>query len=189
MSGAILQCEKGYEFVLEIWRAEELRGTGVGRLGKSGGKRRRSQGQITDGATGDKINMARRRGQTPNSWQIRLWPADLLHRRRSAPRGLKAAVHQGRRLWWMTHYGHTHPHEWAYCGYLPCKYWHEKKKKAVGAALLSRYQFIASVSSSSHDWFIANPFSVQCINHAAGCQGSPFMLLCRLQERGVGNSA
>lgn len=138
---------------------------------------------MSDDATGDKINTARLWGQSPSSRQTQLWPADLLRRANSASHGLKTAMKesQGLRLWWMTHSGHTYPHEWAYCGYLPCKFWH---KRAVGATLLSRYQFIASVSSPLHNWFIANPFSVQCINHAAGCQGPPFMLLCRLQERG-----
>lgn len=40
-----------------------------------------------------------------------------------------------------------------------------------GRLLPSRCCFIASVSSSSHDRFIANPFSVRRINHAACCRG------------------
>lgn len=167
------------------WNEESRWEMGCGRnycLGKSGGIWRRSQGQITDSGTGDKINTAMPRGQAPNSGQTHLWPADLLQRERSAPRGLKTVVRKPRpAFWdgWLTLATHI-PHEWAYCGYLPCKFWH---KRAVGAAPLLRYRFIASVSSSSHDCFIANPFSVQRINHAAGCQGSPFMLLRRLQER------
>lgn len=84
---------------------------------------------------------------------------------------------QGLCLWWMTHSG-AHIHMNYPTAAVPCKFSHERPG---GATLLSRYQFIASVSSSSHDWFIANPFSVQCINHTAACQGSPFMLLRRLQ--------
>lgn len=76
--------------------------------------------------------------------------------------------------------------EWVHRAYSTCKFSHKRPGRATR---LSRCRFIESVSGSSHDQFIANPFSVQCINHAAGCQGSTFMLLCRLQERGVGNSA
>ena len=46
---------------------------------------------------------------------------------------------------------------------LPCK----STQKGAGRVALSRFQFLASVSSSSHDWLIANPFSARCINHAA----------------------
>lgn len=56
------------------------------------------------------------------------------------------------------------------------------KKSGQRYTIPSKQVFIASVSSSSHDRFIANPFSVQCINHAAGCKGSPLTLLCRFQE-------
>lgn len=39
------------------------------------------------------------------------------------------------------------------------------------AAAAGAERFIASVSSSSHDRFIANPFSVRRINHGARCRG------------------
>jgi len=71
----------------------------------------------------------------------------------------------------MTHSGHTNSQEQACGGYLPCKF--PNIKRAGRATPPSRCPLNASVSSSSHDWFIANPFGVQCINHAAGCQGSP----------------
>lgn len=52
--------------------------------------------------------------------------------------------------------------EWAHRAYSTCKFSHKRPGRATR---LSRCRFIESVSGSSHDQFIANPFSVQCINH------------------------
>lgn len=151
-------------------------------LGNTGGIWPRSRHQRTGSGTGDKINTARPPGTHPQ--QQTKCTFDQVTLNHTVWKQLWES--KGLRLRWMPHPGHTYLHERAYHGYLPCIFWH---KRAVGAVLLLGYQFIASVSSSSHNCFIANPFTVRCINHAAGCQGSPFMLLCRLQARGAGNSA
>lgn len=46
-----------------------------------------------------------------------------------------------------------------------------RRTNSDAEGVASRCRFIASVSSSSHDRFIANPFSVRRINHAARCRG------------------